>query len=58
LNREPRILLALQSKFYFSRVSGIADNSTNHDFKVGAKSMRRVVSASTMLGQPACQIFG
>jgi hypothetical protein len=31
---------------------------TNHDFKISAQSMRRVIATPPMLGQPARQVFG
>ena len=52
-----RILFALQPKFDLPRLNGISDDSTRHDFEVGAESMCRVIATATMFGQPARQIF-
>lgn len=50
LNRQPRILFALQSKFEAAGFNSIGNHASGYDLEI-AETMCRVIAAATMLGQ-------
>jgi hypothetical protein len=58
LNGKPRVLFALQSKFDPTRLRRSLNLSRRQDFQVFSKTVRRMITASTVFSEAAGKVFG